>query len=165
MEIEQRPITLRRATVDDVGEIITVQRAAFLVEAYLYGHPHLPPLMETIDEARAVFRDGVTEVVVAELVRDVGPRLVGVVRVKLDDGAAQIGRLAVAPDMTGTGIGSRLLQFVHDNPPVGTERFTLHTAARNVGNHRWYSGHGYHQVSTVTDVSGIDVVAMERPLQ
>ena len=157
------PVALRPATVDDLGEIITVQRAAFLVEAQLYGHPNLPPLMETIDEAQAVLADGITHVVVAELLRPVGPRLIGVVRVRVSDGSAHIGRLAVAPDMMGNGIGSRLLQYVHDDPPVGTERFTLHTALQNVANQRWYTGHGYRAVHTETDGLGIDVVSMERP--
>ena len=157
-------ITLRHATVDDLGEIITVQRAAFLIEAQLYGHPNLPPLSETIDEARAVLDDGATAVVVAELVRPTGPRLVGVIRAAVIDGVAHIGRLAVAPDLMGSGIGSRLLQYVHDNPPAGTERFTLYTALKSVGNQRWYTGHGYRPVSTVTDELGIEVVAMERVL-
>ncbi|MEO6123216.1 MAG: GNAT family N-acetyltransferase [Ilumatobacteraceae bacterium] len=165
MTNEPLSITLRTATVDDLGEIITVQRAAFLVEAQLFGHADLPPLSETIDEARSVLSDGITEVTVAELQRSVGPRLVGVVRVKVTDGAAYIGRLAVAPDMMRTGVGSRLMQFVHDHPPVGAERFTLFTAGLNVSNQRWYTGHGYRKVDIVTDHLGFEIVAMERPLQ
>ena len=40
------------ATVDDAGEILTVQRAAFLVEAQRNADLYLPPLVETLDEIR-----------------------------------------------------------------------------------------------------------------
>jgi hypothetical protein len=40
--------------VPDAGEILTVQRAAYLTEAQRYRNPYLPPLTETLDQVREV---------------------------------------------------------------------------------------------------------------
>lgn len=40
-------------TPGDAGELLTLQRAAFVTEAQLYDNPHLPPLTETLDALRA----------------------------------------------------------------------------------------------------------------
>lgn len=37
----------------DAGELLTLQRAAFVTEAQVYGDPRLPALTETLDELRA----------------------------------------------------------------------------------------------------------------
>ena len=34
----------------DAGELLTLQRAAYVSEARIYGDPELPPLVQTLDE-------------------------------------------------------------------------------------------------------------------
>jgi len=43
----------KRLGSGDAGEILTLQRAAFVTEAQLYGDLHLPPLTQTIEDLRA----------------------------------------------------------------------------------------------------------------
>jgi ribosomal protein S18 acetylase RimI-like enzyme len=45
---------------DDAGELLTLQRAAYVTEAQLYADPCLPPLTETLAELRAALGDGTT---------------------------------------------------------------------------------------------------------
>jgi hypothetical protein len=45
---------------DDLGEVLTVQRAAYVTEAQLYGDPHLPPLAQTLEKLREEVQPGLT---------------------------------------------------------------------------------------------------------
>ena len=156
-------IRIRDAGADDLGELITLQRAAFLAEAHIYGHPRLPPMQETVEEARQVLDDPAVRVFVAEVDRP-RPRLVGSVRAKPAGAITDVGRLATAPDLLGRGIGSRLLQHVHDLPAATTEEFELYTGVRSTGNHRLYAAHGYLPLRTFVDSEGIEVIVMRRPV-
>jgi GNAT superfamily N-acetyltransferase len=115
---------------DDAGEILTLQRAAYVGEAMLYDQ-FLPPLYETLEEIRAVLDSEDTTVLG---IRDDG-RLIGTARVKRD---GEIGRVAVAPDRQHEGLGSRLLREAIDRG--GTWLFT---GDRSEGNLRLYRKHGF----------------------
>ncbi|MGB4916574.1 MAG: hypothetical protein WBO89_02585, partial [Propionicimonas sp.] len=70
---------IRPALIGDAGEILTVQRAAFVAEAQSHGDPWLPPLTETLDAVAAAIGTGA--VLVLRLVNDGREgRLVGAVR-------------------------------------------------------------------------------------
>ncbi|HEX8627907.1 MAG TPA: GNAT family N-acetyltransferase [Catenuloplanes sp.] len=140
-------VTIATAGLTDAGEILTVQRAAYVSEAQLYGDAHLPPLTETLDEVRADLAAG-TLVLTARLGDPPGGRLVGVVRGRLAEGTVRVGRLAVAPDLRRLGIASRLLaaleaDFTGRGGPGRVRRFELFTGAHSVANLRLYQRHGY----------------------
>ena len=46
-------LDIRPITPDDAGEVLTLQRAAFVQEALIYGTPHMPPLTQTLEEITA----------------------------------------------------------------------------------------------------------------
>ena len=152
-----------RREPDDLGELITLQRAAFLAEAHIYGHPRLPPMQETVEEARQVLADPVFRVHVAEIDQP-RSRIVGSVRAKPAGVITEVGRLATVPDLLGRGIGGSLLQHVHDTPASSTEEFELYTGARSTGNHRLYAAHGYRSLRTFIDSEGVEVIIMRRPV-
>src|SRR4051794_5176024 len=90
----------------DAGEVMTVQRAAYVSEALLYDTTRLSALSEPMEEIRASVAAG--EVLVAR----VGSRIVGAVRGVRAGDECRVGRLVVAPDMQGRGIGTALLRAV-----------------------------------------------------
>ncbi|RQX00776.1 GNAT family N-acetyltransferase [Micromonospora globispora] len=141
------------AEARDAGEILTVQRAAYLAEAQRYADPFLPPLTETLDEVRAVLA-GPTIVLVARL----GTRLVGSVRARIDGGTAHVARLSVVPDQQGRGIGGRLLTAVEAACPGQVGRFTLFTGLDSDENLRLYRRHGYVLVGPHPMEQGPDLV-------
>ncbi|MFC3505440.1 GNAT family N-acetyltransferase [Micromonospora krabiensis] len=151
------PPLIARATTADAGEILTVQRAAYLTEAQHYRDPFLPPLTETLDEIRTVLT-GPTLVLAA---RD-GDRLVGSVRVSVIDGVGHVGRLAVAPDQQGRGIGSRLLARAEAECPGHVDRFALFTGADSPHNLRLYERHGYRVVGHRPDPNGHSLALLEK---
>ena len=72
-----------------------------------------------------------------------GGRLVGAVRGRLEGDAWDIGRLMVAPDLQGRGIGRLLLDAVEVAAPAEATGFVLFTGALSERNIRIYKKAGY----------------------
>ncbi|MPV36658.1 GNAT family N-acetyltransferase [Georgenia subflava] len=129
-------------TEDEAGELLTVRRAAFVTEAQLYGDPHLPALTQSLTELIADI--GRAEVVT--LGAWIGHRLVGSIRVELEAEKANLGRLAVVPDLQGRGLGTQLLMAVLQYLPEQTKEVWVFTGQDSKQNLAMYTKHGYeHQ--------------------
>jgi GNAT superfamily N-acetyltransferase len=161
-------VRIRPATPSDAGEVLTLQRAAFVAEAQLYGQPDIQPLRDTADDVRRAIADPRTRVVVAEAVDDLegrSGRLLGSARLIVDPGgtAAVVGRIVVAPDVQGRGLGSLLVQAVHDlAAELGVHRFELWTGGSSQANLAFYRRHGYVDRETRQDDRGITLQVMRR---
>jgi predicted N-acetyltransferase YhbS len=142
----------------DAGEVLTVQRAAYVTEAQRYSAPDIPPLLETLDELRADLArpDGLA--VGAWL----GPRLVGSVRGRVDGPTMQVARLSVAPDVQGRGVGRALLTALHAAAPASVTSTWLVTGAQSEDNRRLYAAAGYQAATTERDAAGVELVRMDR---
>lgn len=143
---------------EHAGEVLTVQRAAYVTEAQRYAAPGIPPLVETLDELRA---DLAAPGVVARAAW-VGPRLVGSVRGRVDGAAMEVARLTVAPDLQGRGVGRALLEAVHAAAPPAVRTTWLITGARSDDNLRLYAAAGYHPAGRTVDPAGVELVRLER---
>ena len=138
------PVDLSDLSAADAGEVLTLQRAAYVTEAQAHADPRLPPLLESLEALRADLED---PAVVALGARDRG-RLVGAVRLRRDPEdpeAAELRRLAVAPDRQGEGIGTRLLRAAEARAPAGVTAIKLFTGEHSSGNIRLYTRHGYRE--------------------
>jgi len=135
-------VTIQVVTQEEAGELLTLRRAAFVTEAQIYGDPNIPPLTQTLPELRAdLAGDGVVT-----LGARLGHRLVGSIRVVIEDKKATLGRLAVAPDLQGKGIGTRLLLAILPLLPEDTAEVWVFTGQDSVQNLAMYAKHGYeHQ--------------------
>ncbi|MER6947759.1 GNAT family N-acetyltransferase [Nonomuraea sp. NPDC000554] len=122
----------------DAGEILTVQRAAYVTEAQLYGDPFIPPLVESLEQVRAA-------IVSATVLKAVdGGRVVGAVRGQLSGTTCLVGRLVVAPDRQGRGVAMALLTALHELVPEAAA-FDLFTGHLSDGNLRLYRRLGYRE--------------------
>jgi len=130
-------LVIARATAADAAELLVLQRACWVAEALANDTLAIPALHESLDDVR----HGI-EVQQTWVVRD-GPRLVGSVRGQLHGDAWGIGRLMVAPDLAGLGLGRFLLGWIEQHAPSGVQRFELFTGARSVRNQRIYGAAGY----------------------
>ncbi len=150
-------LVITPAQPSDAGELLTVQRAAFLSEARLNGTLELPPLTETLDELTASIEN---ETVLVARLRG---RLVAAVR-----GAPEpeqrwyIGRLVVAPDLQRQGIGSLMMDWIEGIAPPETTAFRLIAGAGSIPTQGFYRRRGYVEVEPTTDSAGVPVVIMER---
>jgi GNAT superfamily N-acetyltransferase len=128
---------IARADVVDAGEILTVQRAAYVSEAQLYGTPRFSALTETLEEMRAAIETG------GVLAARLGTRIVGAVRAVRDGRSCEVARLVVAPDMRRQGIGGALISAVEADLAGEVDRFWLFTGDRSTANMRLYAKSGY----------------------
>lgn len=131
-------VEIERAWPEDAGEILTLQRAAYVSEAQLYGDPFIPPLVESVQQVRKAIETGV-------LLKAVdGHRIIGAVRGQLSGTTCRVGRLVVAPDRQGQGVGTALLRALHEQVPEATA-FDLFTGHLSEGNLRLYRRLGYRE--------------------
>ncbi|MRG60238.1 GNAT family N-acetyltransferase [Agromyces sp. CFH 90414] len=135
------------------GEVLTLQRAAYATEAQVYRDPFLPALTQPLDElARELEGPG--------LGLWQGERLIGAVRWTVADDIAHVGRLTVAPDLQGRGIGTRLLRAAER--ASGASEFELFTGHLSEANIRLYEREGYAVARREPLHDGVDLVFMRK---
>ena len=130
-------LELSRATLGDAAELFTLTRACWMQEALANQTLEIPALGEDLADLEASLP--VYETWVA---RAAG-RLVGSVRAQLEDAAWHIGRLMVAPDLQGRGIGGQLLAHIETLAPAGATSYLLEAGSRSEANLRRYKRAGY----------------------
>ncbi|MGH3550605.1 MAG: GNAT family N-acetyltransferase [Pseudonocardiaceae bacterium] len=128
-----------RLSAADAGEVLTLQRAAYVTEAQAHGNLALPPLVQSLDELAVELAD--PEVVALGLRQRA--RLVAAVRVRINDDTAELGRLVVVPDRQGQGLGSQLLRQAEQQLPERVTLVRLFAGEHSSANQRLYEGHGY----------------------
>lgn len=142
----------------DCGEILTLQRAAYVTEAQAHDDLGMPPLTQTLGQLRAELAD---PAVTAWGIRERG-RLVACVRVRLADRVtAEIGRLTVAPDRQGAGLGSGLLRAAEARLPAEVTVIRLFTGERSQANLRLYQRLGYAETGR-SPAGGYDLVHLAK---
>jgi tRNA (guanine37-N1)-methyltransferase len=131
-DVEVRPV--RPA---DAGELYVLQRACWVQEQHDNPGVEIPALRESLADLEAwIARDTV-------LVARSAGRLVGAVRASLHDTAWDIGRLMVAPDLSGRGLGRMLLERIEAAAPPAATSYELFTGAGSLRNQRLYKKAGY----------------------
>lgn len=138
------------ASAADAPELFVLQRACWLGEGRANSDYDIPPLVETLDELRASLAAG--SAWHTWVVRDGDGRLVASVRGRLAEGDAgafegrgewEIGRLMVAPDLTGRGLGRALLRHALANADPAATRARLVTGSASARNQRMYRKAGF----------------------
>ncbi|MGY2875451.1 tRNA (guanine37-N1)-methyltransferase [Marmoricola sp. URHA0025 HA25] len=152
-------LEIRPVEAADAGELFTLQRACWVQEQQANPGVVIPALEETYaDLKRWIATDTVL------VVRSAG-RLVAAVRARLHerpDGAVwDIGRLMVAPDLQGRGLGRRLLELIEQVAPESAGRFELFTGSGSLQNQKMYRKAGYRLRGEIEP--GVVVLTKPRP--
>jgi tRNA (guanine37-N1)-methyltransferase len=150
-------IEVRTATPADAGELLTLQLACWVQEALANQTLDIPALGEDLDDVRGWLAEWATFVVHA------GARLVGAVRGRLTGDVWDIGRLMVAPDLRGRGLGRWLLTYAEAAAPPEAARLALVTGSRSEANLRMYKRAGYRFDRDQPEDPG--VVHLSRPVR
>jgi tRNA (guanine37-N1)-methyltransferase len=130
-------LTLRPVQAGDAGELLTLQRACWVQEQLANPTVEMDALTEDLDDVRAWIADGLVLVLLS------AGRLVGAVRGRLVADRWDIGRLMVAPDLQGRGLGRMLLEAVEARAPAEASSYELLTGAGSARNQRIYRKAGY----------------------
>ncbi len=145
-------------SIADAGEVLTLQRAAYASEALLYGDPSLPALVQTLPDLVAELSNGLGHKAVR------GSRLVGAVRSTVDGDTLHIGRLTVAPDLQGSGLGTALLSAAEGAAGPDVTSAALFTGHLSSANLRLYQRHGYVEERREKIDDRVTLVHLRKPL-
>lgn len=148
---------IARISEADAGEVMTLQRAAFVSEAQIYGSADMPPLTQTLEEVRAELRAG------DGLTARIDGRLVGAIRFVEKEDLLLIGRIAIAPDLQGEGIGRALLEAAERSSSAAEAE--LFTGSLSEANLRLYLSCGYEERERVPDGDGSAQVFLRKRLR
>jgi len=148
-------VTIKKATVEDAQDILSLQKLAYQIEASLYGGYPIPPLVESLDDLKANFESYVF------LKAMVDGKIVGSVRVLEKSGTCHVGRLMVHPNWQNRGIGARLLQEVERVFPA-CRRFELCTGTKSEKNIRLYEKAGYRTFKVEKPPGNVELVFLEK---
>lgn len=102
--MENTPFQIQIATIDDLPELLMLQKKAFKPVAEKVGWMEIPQMADTIDKCLAEFG----KETILKMLADDGS-IIGSVRGYVEDGSLYIGRLMVDPEYQGRGLG-RILQ-------------------------------------------------------
>lgn len=143
----------------DAGEVLTLQRAAFVSEALIYRDPDMPALTQTLAELEAELAENLGCVVT------IGARIVAAARARLAGDLLLIGRIAVAPDVQGAGLGSLVLDAVEERGrAAGAVEAELFTGRLSEANLRLYERQGYRETERAGGESGADEIFLRKRL-
>jgi GNAT superfamily N-acetyltransferase len=128
-------------------------------EAIIYGTPEMPPLTQTLEELEAELVENLGCVALS------GHRIVGAVRAQRDGELLLVGRLAIAPDQQGRGIGTSLLAAVEERGArEGATEAELFTGSLSEANLRLYQREGYVETQRVPGDGGTAQVFLRKRL-
>lgn len=140
---------------EDLPEILKLQYLAYRSEAELLGNPDIPPLKQTSAELETEFRQGL--ILKAQ---DGDGRIIGSVRFCRAGDTVRIGKLMVAPDQQGRGLGTRLLVRAESLFPG--MRLELFTGRRSVRNIALYERCGFRKCREEVTPGGLTLVYLEK---
>ena len=147
--------TITLAEIDDAEAILSLQKRAYESEAKLYNDWAIPPLIQSLDSLKDEILTG------GVLKYSQGEAIIGSVRASLQNGKCEIGRLIVAPEFQGQGIGSTLLTAIEARFPHA-HSFELFTGSKSEGNIRLYRRHGYEITTTKVLSPAVTLVFMSK---
>lgn len=119
---------IKKATLEDLEEILNLQKTAYISEAQLYNDFSIPPLTQTLENINEEFSSKLF------LKACTSGKIIGSVRAFEKDGTCFIGRLIVHPDMQNKGIGKQLMKAIEEyfNHCKMYELFTGKTSIKNL---------------------------------
>jgi tRNA (guanine37-N1)-methyltransferase len=140
------------ATPADAPELHVLTLACWVTEAHDNDSLAIPALHETPEQVRRDLDTWQTWVVRS------GGRMVGAVRGRLDGEVWDIGRLMVAPDLRGRGLGRVLLDHIEAVAPAVATSYRLFTGAASEANLRRYKRAGYRRTGELTGHGALAVI-------
>ena len=152
---------LRPASLDDVPALARLGRASFCAAfAHLYDSADLEPFLQQVYSEQSL-REEIEGPECVHRLADDGNRLLGYVKLrapswyiddspsKLDDPIA-LGQLYTQPDVTGRGIGARLMDWAIDySRAQGHDAIQLSVWSENYGAQRFYARYGFEKVADI----------------
>jgi ribosomal protein S18 acetylase RimI-like enzyme len=137
----------------EVLELLSLQLAAYRVEAELIGFNDIPPLKDSIQSIRQA-----NETFIGYYDDN---ELAGAISYSKKDGSVTICRMMVHPNHFRKGIASKLLSYVLDREKT-SDKFIVSTGAANIPAIELYKRHGFKECSAREIAPGIILTTFEK---
>ncbi|MFF4129243.1 GNAT family N-acetyltransferase [Microbispora rosea] len=143
---------IRPLTPGDAPQVTVLQRCCWVDEALANDTLDIPTLGESLEQvgewlatwhATGLWRDG---------------RLLGMVRARSIGNDWHVGRLGVAPDQRGQGLGRWLLRSAEAGVAPECRRIVLFTGAKSRQNIRLYESEGYQPLPLADDEGTVRLI-------
>ena len=144
-----------KAEIQDLPEILSLQKLAYQSEAELVNDDSIPPLTQTIEGLTAEFDKGI----ILKAVNDRN-EIIGSVRGNFSDNTLYIGKLIVCPDCQNQGNGTSLLSAIEAVFP--NARYELFTSEKSVKNLYLYAKNGYREFKREPLNGHTDLIFLEK---
>ncbi len=140
--LDYKEIKIRLATEQDVDNIITIVKQAFIQYCTVIGIKTIEALCETEQDVR---NDMNTKKIYLAYHNNIP---VGTIRIEIKDRKAFISRFSILPEYQSMGIGSNLLSYVDEVlKALQVESVELYSAVQNIQLKNFYIRNGYEIIS------------------
>ena len=150
-------VDIKRASIDDVEEILLLQKQSYLSEAELYNDYSIKPLTQTLDDIKQDF----SKQIFLKAVIDDNTTIVGSVKAYQQNDTLFIGRLAVDPKYQNQGIGAKLMISIEEIVE-SAKRFELFTGHKSMKNIYLYQKLGYREFKRIPINDSLTMVYLEK---
>ncbi|NLM75416.1 MAG: GNAT family N-acetyltransferase [Clostridiaceae bacterium] len=137
---------IRQANSDDAPDIHSILQTSFEEYRQITGIEKLDALKETVDDIRKQIE--MKTVYIAAI----DDKVVGTLRLSINNDEAYLSRFAVDPKNRNNGIGETLMtvadKFLRDK---GVKKISLHTSSKHIALMRFYYGRGFFVESIESD--------------
>ena len=152
--MKRKDIYISTACLEDLEQILLLQKQAFVTEAESHGNYDIEPLKQTYESILSDFSS------YTFLKAMSGNQLVGSVKYRVLDDRIWVGKLIVDIGFRRQGLGKKLLLEVEKaNPEI--KKFQLFTAASSTHNIRLYESVGYQICRQYQDDSQSGLLMVE----
>ena len=149
-------ITITKASLDDLKNILSLQKQAFSSEADIYDDfDKSPPLLQTLIEITKEFSESVF---LKALLRE---EIVGSVRGYQVNETVFIKRLIVSPSYQNQGIGTKLMKTIEESFK-DNKRYELYTGHKSTRNLRLYYKLGYKEFKRIFIHKNLTMIYLEK---
>lgn len=145
-ERDDDAIQIAAVQPSDLADLLVLQRCCWVQEAIANQTLEIPALHESAEDVAHWAKTWQVW-----CVRRHG-RLIAAVRARAEGSAWEIGRLMVAPDEAGHGLGRWLLSYAERQACKGISTYSLFTGERSARNIAMYQRAGYHIVDRTPGV-------------
>ena len=153
--VAEDEISISKANMEDLQEILKLQYLAYQSEAALFGNNDIPPLRQTLDEVIEEYYKGI----ILKLM-DTDNLIIGSIRAWEIKETVYVGKLMVHPDYRHRGYGTKLLSEIEKYYPQ--KRYELFTSTRSIDNIRLYQKMGYQEFDRRRVDDQLEFVYMEK---
>ncbi len=143
------------AKLEDLGQILDLQKACYLEEAALYEDFEIPPLTQTLDSIKSDYEKEEILKIESE------GKIIGSVRGFLEKETCKIGRLIVDERFRNKGLGKLLMKEI-ESKFDSAQRFELFTGHKSDRNLALYNKLGYAEFQKKRINAKLELIFLEK---